>query len=217
MGKRIDMTGHRFGRWLVVSYAGDGIWNCRCDCGNEAPVIGANLRNGRSQSCGCLGREKLKEQRPATLIDETGNRYDRLLVLRRADRDPSEGVYWECQCDCGNLTEVRGKLLRSGHTTSCGCKRKETSAKTLSAVASAQTGENHPRWKGDDLSYTYAHVWVARHKEKTGVCEICGERRYTEWANRHPDRRHSRNLDDYIEVCKPHHMLLDGHPWVKRK
>lgn len=211
------MTGHRFGRWSVLSYEGDGKWACRCDCGNEAVVIGANLRNGRSESCGCLFREKLKEARPATVIDEKGNRYGRLLVLKRSDRDLSDGVYWDCECDCGRVVEVRGKSLRKGHTTSCGCRRKEVAAETLGAVARGQKGEKHPRWKGDDVSYRYAHLWVSRHKDKKGVCEICGEERYTEWANRRPDREPSRNPDDYIEVCKPHHMILDGHPWLRAK
>ncbi len=209
------MAGHRFGRWLVMSYAGDRKWNCRCDCGNEAVVIGANLRNGRSESCGCLLREKLKEARPETVIDETGNKYGYLTVLRRADGSPSDGVFWVCECKCGNTTKVRARLLRRGHTTSCGCRKKETSAATLSRVASAQTGGNHPRWKGDDVGYRSLHVWLNNNKAKTGTCSRCGAQRYTEWANTTPDRRNSRNLEDWVELCKPCHMRLDGHPWVK--
>lgn len=52
--------------------------------------------------------------------DETGNRYARLVVLRRADRP---GAYWDCRCDCGNELTVIGKSLRSGNTKSCGCAR----------------------------------------------------------------------------------------------
>lgn len=33
----------------------------------------------------------------------------------------------ECRCDCGRLTITRIGYLRSGHTTSCGCKKKEAS------------------------------------------------------------------------------------------
>lgn len=32
------------------------------------------------------------------------------------------GGEWECVCVCGQRTFVRGRRLRSGHTTSCGCR-----------------------------------------------------------------------------------------------
>lgn len=56
--KKIDLTGQRFGRLVVIREAGrkNGhvAWLCRCDCGNEVVINGAYLRNGKSQSCGCL-------------------------------------------------------------------------------------------------------------------------------------------------------------------
>lgn len=62
MGKKINLAGQRFGRWLVLHEAGranDGTitWICRCECGTESAVRGANLRRGVSASCGCLQRE----------------------------------------------------------------------------------------------------------------------------------------------------------------
>lgn len=30
---------------------------------------------------------------------------------------------WKCKCSCGNIVEVRGDYLISGHTTSCGCQK----------------------------------------------------------------------------------------------
>lgn len=57
------------------------------------------------------------------LIDETGNRYGRLTVIERAyPRGHRAGAYWLCECDCGNHVIVPGGSLRSGGTTSCGCK-----------------------------------------------------------------------------------------------
>ena len=57
MPKKIDLTGHRFGRRVVIREAGrkngNVAWLCRCDCGNESVVSGDSLRSGRSQSCGC--------------------------------------------------------------------------------------------------------------------------------------------------------------------
>jgi hypothetical protein len=50
---RIDLTGKRFGRWVVRAYAGDGMWSCICDCGARAIVHGPHLRRGNTKSCGC--------------------------------------------------------------------------------------------------------------------------------------------------------------------
>lgn len=61
MPARINITGHRFGRWLVVARAPSrgrcSMWLCRCDCGIEREVMTQTLRNGQSSSCGCYSRE----------------------------------------------------------------------------------------------------------------------------------------------------------------
>lgn len=59
-----DMTGQVFGRLTVLgrqaSKNNTARWLCRCECGAEKVVIGANLRNGNSQSCGCLRVDKAR-------------------------------------------------------------------------------------------------------------------------------------------------------------
>jgi hypothetical protein len=52
-----DLSSQRFGKLVVVSFAGvvrkKTLWNCRCDCG-ECRVVGAtNLKSGNTKSCGC--------------------------------------------------------------------------------------------------------------------------------------------------------------------
>ena len=51
----IDLTGKRFGRWVVVARAENRgeqpCWLCRCDCGEVQSVHGVDLRGGRSKSC----------------------------------------------------------------------------------------------------------------------------------------------------------------------
>lgn len=54
-------------------------------------------------------------------IDESGNRYGRLLVTEEAGRGNKGSVLWKCLCDCGKETIVYGYSLRSGKTKSCGC------------------------------------------------------------------------------------------------
>jgi single stranded DNA-binding protein len=59
---RKDMTGQRYGRLTVVSFAGlykdsHSLWKCICDCGVEKTVMRQSLIKGRTQSCGCLNKE----------------------------------------------------------------------------------------------------------------------------------------------------------------
>ncbi len=54
-------------------------------------------------------------------LELTGQRYGRLVVLRQAE-NIGKRTAWLCRCDCGNEVVVRTNRLRSGHTTSCGCK-----------------------------------------------------------------------------------------------
>lgn len=66
MGKAKDLTGKKFGRLTVLKRANDYIqsngrkrimWLCECDCGNHIEVMGDNLRNNHTQSCGCFAKE----------------------------------------------------------------------------------------------------------------------------------------------------------------
>ena len=63
MSRRIDLSGKRFGRLIVLSYFrnnkhGHPIWECLCDCGTKKEVLGFHLRTGATVSCGCYIREK---------------------------------------------------------------------------------------------------------------------------------------------------------------
>jgi hypothetical protein len=61
MARMIDMAGLRYGKLLVVCYAGSKFsgraaranWHCECDCGGFTTVTGAHLREGSVVSCGC--------------------------------------------------------------------------------------------------------------------------------------------------------------------
>jgi hypothetical protein len=62
LGGRNTLTisaGQRYGRLEVISQGqtrpgGELRWNCRCDCGNETLVGAQALREGVTNSCGCL-------------------------------------------------------------------------------------------------------------------------------------------------------------------
>ena len=59
--------------------------------------------------------------------DMVGKVFGRLEVIRRAPKSNAKNRCrrYICKCICGNETEVNGGALRSGHTTSCGCKQRD--------------------------------------------------------------------------------------------
>lgn len=61
-------------------------------------------------------------------IDLTGERFGRLVVIKRVGKNKQGKSLWLCRCDCGNEIIVRGSDLKSGNTKSCGCLQKEKSS-----------------------------------------------------------------------------------------
>lgn len=54
---KYNLAGLRFGKWLVLGYAGskwnEACWHCICDCSQKRVVTSHRLRAGISKSCGC--------------------------------------------------------------------------------------------------------------------------------------------------------------------
>lgn len=73
-------------------------------------------------------------------IDISGKRFGRLLVLNRQGVKSAQ-IAWLCICCCGNRLVVPGRDIRSGHTRSCGCLRRETSASRQTTHGASETEE----------------------------------------------------------------------------
>ena len=131
-----NLANQKFGKLTVIERdfekektllsRGSTYWKCKCECGNETTVSRGNLLNGTTKSCGCYRKEMsakhLTKLSSKNFIDETGNKYGKLTVLYKVENYSAiQGVYWMCQCECGNQKIILGSSLRSGNTTSCGC------------------------------------------------------------------------------------------------
>lgn len=71
------------------------------------------------------------------LIDMIGQRFGRLLVIRRNGRS-SRCARWDCMCDCGNTKNIDGGELRRGAVRSCGCLHVE-----LTSIREKRHGMSH--------------------------------------------------------------------------
>lgn len=116
MGRKIDLTGQRFGKWTVLSECKDRSngsikWLCRCDCGSEKEVNGQSLRRGKSMSCGCDKK-----------YDLTGKQFGKWRVISEIiENTKCNKSAWRCVCECGEISNVFTRNLISGSSKSCGC------------------------------------------------------------------------------------------------
>ena len=106
-------------------------------------------------------------------IDMTGQRFGRLVILRKYGVNKFKHITWECQCDCGNMCVVRGYSLRYGKTKSCGCLEKENLRNIL------QNNIKHNYHKDPVLSHIY-HVW----KSMKSRCFRKTDKRYHRYGGR---------------------------------
>ena len=65
------------------------------------------------------------------MIDLTGQKFNKLTVISRAENTKDGRAQWNCICECGNTTIVPGKALRNGNTKSCGCLSREKARERL--------------------------------------------------------------------------------------
>ena len=75
-----DETGNIYNRLTVIkrgpnNSSGCARWYCQCSCGNPelVLVLGSSLRNGHTQSCGCLHKETAQKQ---GIANRKTNTYD---------------------------------------------------------------------------------------------------------------------------------------------
>lgn len=100
-----DITGQKFGRLTALrrdygEHSRNGAyWVCKCDCGREHVVLGANLRTGRVRSCGCASIEHSRNMGKANKGGNGGGRPaggERLYVKERRLYNVWKGMRERC-------------------------------------------------------------------------------------------------------------------------
>lgn len=110
------------------------------------------------------------------MVDLTGQRFERLTVIKKSGSTHGH-ITWECICDCGNHTIVSSNQLRRGQTRSCGCLRKEASAKKAHAAGVARG--NQMRIHGRTGTRLY-NVWKAMKQR----CNNPNDKYYPDYGGR---------------------------------
>ena len=104
MDRPNDLTGRKFGKWVVLPRDGFELnhRDCRClvqcECGRLRHVAGQDLLDGRSSSCGCAPRRKNGNGNGKTSVrgEALRTRLHRVMnQLRPKGTEPKSEGAWE--------------------------------------------------------------------------------------------------------------------------
>lgn len=144
-------------------------WLCECQCENHTlRVVSTHiLLSNPNISCGCKNKTKI--------IDLTGQRFGKLLVLERNKNIPlGQEPEWICQCDCGNIISAKGVYLRNRSKNSCGCLKESIGEKTIREILNALKIKYDEQYvfKNENNQYNKLRFDFAIYKNKEIQCFI---------------------------------------------
>lgn len=121
-----------------------------------------------------------------------------------------------CKCGCGQKTPLakstryhlgyfKGEPVNyiQGHNR----RGHQSSDEHRQKISEANKGALSSQWKGDSVGYIALHQWLYRNKKRKGICEECGKKGKTDFAN--VSGEYKRDVDDFIELCRSCHCKRD--------
>lgn len=103
-------------------------WLCQCDCGEERIVSTYNLITKNIKSCTKCAKKEADKKNTINMTNwkmkEHGVEDSLITVIERVEipsHISTNGVYWKCLCECGNIFISKGSRIRRGEVKSCGC------------------------------------------------------------------------------------------------
>jgi len=122
LGKFKDLSKYKFERLKPIKIVkvkdGYAYWECLCDCGETTVVRNTYLTDGGTKSCGCLRTDELQSRRE----DITGKNFGTFLTATSYHGYINGRTLWNFRCVCGEDVVIDPYKVKTGHTTSCGCK-----------------------------------------------------------------------------------------------
>lgn len=182
--KEIEI-GKRFGRLVVLKEerlekdSKKLSYRCKCDCGKKCVVRAKLLRNGTTQSCGCLWKEAIYEaqDKKASVTDpKQGDRFGHLTVIEMVKKDAmaQHTRCVKCLCDCGKEVIIPKDQLTSSSRISCGCSKLEN------VLAKKKENRTYPAELRDMLYYDddkqrFDNKEILSTDDVTFKCSKCGK------------------------------------------
>ncbi len=106
-----DLTGQRFGDLTVlrrsVRQRARTRWDCLCVCGSEKSIVGEELTNGKTRSCGCLRRRKAEAE--ASWRDAARAERKRQAMRARRQANPEKEKSYAREYTSNNRTRINAR------------------------------------------------------------------------------------------------------------
>ncbi|MCK5604189.1 hypothetical protein KAR91_20040 [Candidatus Pacearchaeota archaeon] len=113
-----DITGQKFGKWIVIEYAGKKKWLCRCECGEEYEVMGPDLRNGGSKQCRkCTSKIASAAATHASVVN--GNSQETHGHTKHGQRTPTYATWTSMKKRCYQSSNASYKRYGGRGITVC--------------------------------------------------------------------------------------------------
>ena len=233
MRKSIDMTNQRIGRWLVLeiddeetekhSYF-DGkrkrkriYWKCQCSCENHTikSVLGQNLRNGTSLSCGCWNKERDRTyERPKLQNNLTGKTINNLYVINKSDIKKNGAIQWNCKCLlCGTILTVDGRsLTKKEPQFSCGCVKSKGEFQ-IALILNQYQISYKKQWEFKQLPHRYFDfALIDKNGNIYSLIEYDGEQHFNKNSKYYSDEmiKHDKEKNEF---CLKNNILLYRIPY----
>lgn len=181
-------------------------YDCICDCGNTVSQIKSKLRAKKPYSCGCITSKNI-----------IGQKFNRLTVIsvdrveKHTDVSGTKQTvkFYNCKCDCGNLTIVRQSGVKT--TKSCGCQQTLSNKERRTDI----TGEKFGRLTVEKLDEATGK-WICScecggeslsklSSLRRGESQSCGclqkEKASISISNQHKEKRRSRGLPEDVPMA----------------
>ena len=220
MPEKIDLTGQPFGRLVVIrEYGRDKwgkvLWLCRCECGNECVVSSDALRKQRTQSCGCLRRDRMRECKTIHGLDTKHRRLLRSIRSHFMFISDSSSVYQGWTIDprypnnaqgvanfCLDLIELQPKMSELYESDRSLDVDKDNGGKVFcpECIVFRKATENRSK-KHNNLKLL----------DGTPFVEFCRELGYKTWEN----GRQTRTYSKFKDYFRRHNGA--GHPELLKK
>ena len=182
---RLDLTGQRFGKLIVISPDGQDkhkryYFSCLCDCGTTKRIASRHLVNGKTTSCGCIKPEiaRLNGKKSAHKISGS-NSYlykesitDEERLLRR--QTPLNKIWRLEVFEHDNFTcqacKTRGGKLEAHHLNSYSTHKEERYLRKNGITLCKACHKDYHLWNGGQIKPATEesfYIWYIKRKMET--------------------------------------------------